>query len=575
MVVIGCLALGGLVIDLGMAILTQVQMQAVADPAALEGLRFRDALDGDGQPIGDEGRRAAAARIASLVFDDDLDSSAPPTMSLRIGAGPELVLTDHDDPTIAALHASRTITVPDQRTYLPQLQLNLTNEPYGDLVAGTFVSPWPTALSREDGNYGRNDFIPSEQVDSAGAPAFLVRLRRANDFEGLDHQEGVSSGGSPLPLLAGHGSLTPFANPDNPNNYNFRAHGFTVRATALADARPALQVGFPQTGVTPSIEGALPLALTLELWNGLPVGQPVVLAVDGTGTISGNGLALAGRFTPPPPDPNAAMTVGQAVVGKSTLAVNAAALARRYPDRVLLIDASLQLGVCALMLDVAPKTTIVDAVREKTRLDETMLRQLAGRHQSGLHVLAAPANAVDASEVDEESVYRVLNLARRAFPFVVVDTFPMLDSTVMAVLDVTDLGFIVMQGTAPSVVGMVKFLPMLKGLGFGEERQRLVLNHNYRNFSGNLKPADIEGRLDRELDYVFPYRKGVLIAANAGEPYIFHTHRYFGFGREMETLVDDIVAVRDKRDQTVDADARSETTDRRAAPLPEPMETSS
>ncbi|MCP9471158.1 MAG: AAA family ATPase [Nitrospira sp.] len=263
-------------------------------------------------------------------------------------------------------------------------------------------------------------------------------------------------------------------------------------------------------------------------------------------------------------------------VGKSTLAVNAAAaLARRYPDRVLLIDASLQLGVCALMLDVAPKTTIVDAVREKTRLDETMLRQLAGRHQSGLHVLAAPANAVDASEVDEESVYRVLNLARRAFPFVVVDTFPMLDSTVMAVLDVTDLGFIVMQGTAPSVVGMVKFLPMLKGLGFGEERQRLVLNHTYRNFSGNLKPADIERRLDRELDYVFPYRKGVLIAANAGEPYIFHTHRYFGFGREMETLVDDIVAVRDKRDQAVDADEGSEATGRRAAPLPEPMETSS
>ncbi|MCP9453684.1 MAG: Tad domain-containing protein, partial [Nitrospira sp.] len=278
MVVIGCLALGGLVIDLGMAILTQVQMQAVADPAALEGLRFRDALDGNGQPIGDERRRVAAARMASLVFDDDLDLAAPSVLPLQLGAGPELVLTDHDDPTIAALHASRTIAVPDQRTYLPRLQLNLVNEPHGDLVAGTFVSPWPTAPSREEGNYGRNDFIPSEQVDSAGAPAFLVRLRRANDFDGLDHQEGVSSGGSPIPLLAGHGSMTPFANQDNPNNYNFRAHGFTVRATALADARPALQVGFPQTSVTPPIEGALPFALTLELWNSLPAEQPVILA---------------------------------------------------------------------------------------------------------------------------------------------------------------------------------------------------------------------------------------------------------------------------------------------------------
>ncbi|CUQ67320.1 AAA family ATPase [Candidatus Nitrospira inopinata] len=228
-------------------------------------------------------------------------------------------------------------------------------------------------------------------------------------------------------------------------------------------------------------------------------------------------------------------------VGKSTLAVNAAAaLARRYPEQVLLIDASLQLGVCALMLDLVPATTIVDAVREKTRLDETMLRQLAVPHPCGLYLLAAPTNAVDASEVDEESVYRILNLARRAFPFVVVDTFPLLDSTVMAVLDVTDVGFIVMQGTAPSIVGMVKFLPMLKGLGFGEDRQRLVLNQNYRNFAGNLKLTDIERRLGRQLQYVFPYQKGILVAANAGEPYILGLHRYFGFGREMEALVDDI-----------------------------------
>ncbi|MCP9442418.1 MAG: Tad domain-containing protein [Nitrospira sp.] len=314
MVVIGCLALGGLVIDAGLALLTQVQMQVVADPAALEGLRGRDAWDGNGQPIGDEGRRASAVRIASLVFDDDLDFSAMPAQPLQLGAGPELVLTDHDDPNIAALYASRTMTVPDQRTYLPRLQLNLANEPYGDLVAGTFVSPWPTAPSLEESSYGRNDFVPSDQASSAGAPAFLVRLRRTNDFNSLDNQPGISSRGTPIPLLAGHGSLTPFANPDHPDNYNFRAHGFTVRATALADARPALQVGFRYTGVTPPIEGVLPFALSRELWDRLPVEQPVVLSVNGMGVISGNGQALAGRFTPPPPDRNAVRTVGQAIV---------------------------------------------------------------------------------------------------------------------------------------------------------------------------------------------------------------------------------------------------------------------
>lgn len=261
-------------------------------------------------------------------------------------------------------------------------------------------------------------------------------------------------------------------------------------------------------------------------------------------------------------------------VGKSTLSVNAAsALAARHPGQVLLIDASLQLGICALMLDVVPKTTIVDAVREKTRLDETMLRQLAVKHACGLHVLAAPANAMDASEVDEESVYRILNLARRAFPYVVVDTFPMLDSTVMATLDVTDLGFVVMQGTAPSVVGIARLLPVLKGLGFTEDRQRLVLNRNYRDFSGNLKPADIERRLGRELDFAFPYQKGLLVAANAGEPFVLHTHRFFGFGREMELLVDEIVAARSSRSKApAPAEAQAPPSRRTVLPATEPKE---
>src|SRR5205814_4235718 len=71
-------------------------------------------------------------------------------------------------------------------------------------------------------------------------------------------------------------------------------------------------------------------------------------------------------------------------VGKSVLAVNVAcALALRHPDEVLLIDTSLQLGACALMLDLKPTTSIVDAVRERDRLDTTLLRHLTLNQGSG------------------------------------------------------------------------------------------------------------------------------------------------------------------------------------------------
>jgi pilus assembly protein CpaE len=235
-------------------------------------------------------------------------------------------------------------------------------------------------------------------------------------------------------------------------------------------------------------------------------------------------------------------------VGKSTLSVNTACdLAVRHPGQVLLIDASLQLGICALMLDSMPQTTLTDAARERERLDGTLLRRLTVQHPCGLHLLAAPKDAVEAAEVTDASFARVLNVARRVFDYIVVDTFPILDSLMLSLLDVSDLVYVVMQGTVPNVVGTVRLLSVLDALGLPIERQRLVLNQNYSRFAGNLRPQDIQQRLGRQLDYAFPYQKRVLVAMNTGRPYILKSMRFYGFGHEMSALVDEIEAVRQEQ----------------------------
>jgi pilus assembly protein CpaE len=226
-------------------------------------------------------------------------------------------------------------------------------------------------------------------------------------------------------------------------------------------------------------------------------------------------------------------------IGKSTLAVNVAcALARRHPDEVLLIDTSLQIGTCAMMLDMKPATSIVDAIRERDRLDKTLLRHLTLRHGSGLRLLAAPADALEASEVNDEAIARIVNLARRSFEYVIIDTFPILDSVLMTILDVADLDFVVVQGMAPAVAAIARFLPVIEGLGVPQSRQRLVLNYNYKPFLGNLQPVDIADRLQRTLDYVVPYERRVLTSMNTGSPHILHSRRWERFGRSINTIVD-------------------------------------
>jgi pilus assembly protein CpaE len=227
-------------------------------------------------------------------------------------------------------------------------------------------------------------------------------------------------------------------------------------------------------------------------------------------------------------------------VGKSTLLVNTAVGLARAGHRVLLLDTSLQMGVCAAMLDMQPQLTLVDAAREHARLDETLLEHFAVMHDSGLQLLAAPADAVEGSEVTEETVSRVLSLARRSYDYVIVDTFPMFDRVIMAVLDQTDLAYVVIENVVPTLLGAEKFLKLLDSVGFPVAKQRLVINR-YTSRS-NLPPSDAAERLERDIDLIVPFDHRLYKAANLGKPFSATTHRFSQTARRLRQLVDHVRA---------------------------------
>jgi pilus assembly protein CpaE len=235
-------------------------------------------------------------------------------------------------------------------------------------------------------------------------------------------------------------------------------------------------------------------------------------------------------------------------VGKSTVSLNVACgLAQRHPGQVLLIDTSLQMGVAATMLDLKPATSLTDAARERDRLDETLIRQLAVPHDCGLHLLAAPADAVEGAIIDDEIMSRVLTLARRAYDFVIIDSFPLLDRVMMVVLDLSDRVYLVLESVVPTVLGIVNLLRLLDSLGIPTDRQRIVLNR-YTGSTDNLKPADVALRLGRDVNFILPYQKKVTIAANIGQPYYLGANRLWGLGKVFSQLIDDVEAVTRARD---------------------------
>ncbi len=238
-------------------------------------------------------------------------------------------------------------------------------------------------------------------------------------------------------------------------------------------------------------------------------------------------------------------------VGKTTTSVNVACgLAQRHPERVLLIDASLQLGNCAAMLDVNPETTVADAVREFERLDERLLQELSTLHPSGLRFLAAPREPTEAAEVQPDGMARVLSVARRAFDYVVVDTFPMVDNIVISILDLSDRVFVVFHGTVPTVLGIASYLKVLERVGVPRERVSLILNQNHPDFRGALRPEDMAQHLKRDVDVVVPFEKELLVAANTGQPYALTASRGFFQGswiKALDQVVERVERVREER----------------------------
>lgn len=234
-------------------------------------------------------------------------------------------------------------------------------------------------------------------------------------------------------------------------------------------------------------------------------------------------------------------------VGKSTLSVNVAVgLALARPGKVLLVDASLQMGVCAAMLDLQPELGLADAAREHERLDERLLEQLATPHESGLHLLAAPANAVEGAQVSAEIVSRVLSLARRIYDHVIVDTFPLFDSIVMTTLDQADEAYIVIDNVVPTLLGIEKLLNLLASIGFPKERQHLVMNR-YSTAGSSPRWTDAANRLDREIDLVIPLDRKLIAAANLGRPFLLRSHWLSPAYRRLRQLVK---AIGDQRNKT-------------------------
>jgi pilus assembly protein CpaE len=208
-------------------------------------------------------------------------------------------------------------------------------------------------------------------------------------------------------------------------------------------------------------------------------------------------------------------------VGTTTIATNVAiAAAATRPEQVVLVDLALQFGGVATHLNLQPKQTMADIVRDEAAMREAeLIRSYATQHSSGLHVLAAPAAPEAAESVTPAHVERILATLLDAYQLVVVDAGSSLDERVLTVFERVETIILPVYPEIAALNAMHSLLEYLSETGSAVSKAMYVLNNSFAREI--LKLRDVENALGSKVEIELPYDPFLYLKAiNEGIPIV-------------------------------------------------------
>jgi pilus assembly protein CpaE len=223
-----------------------------------------------------------------------------------------------------------------------------------------------------------------------------------------------------------------------------------------------------------------------------------------------------------PVGPGRVFTISSATggCGKTFFATNLAYFLVRYTGkRACIVDLDLQFGEVSTAMRLRPKFTIFDALqREDTDEDDLRahIEEYTVAHETGVFVLAAPREPSEADRIHPPDVTRILEAVRKQFDYVVVDTPPQLNESVLAAFDLSDMLYVMATLDLPSVRNMSVFLSTLERLKVSSETVKLILNKAESDVGIDID--QVTRLFPQGFESVLPYAKEVSRSINLGMP---------------------------------------------------------
>ncbi len=186
-------------------------------------------------------------------------------------------------------------------------------------------------------------------------------------------------------------------------------------------------------------------------------------------------------------------------VGKTTLALNLAAGLAVAGVRTALVDGSLQYGDLRRLLHVdAGEPSICDLPTDCVRASDLVATLRRG--PAGVDILFAPPRLEMADMVTARDLDKILDLLRRTYQAVVVDTPSALNDTTLTVLDMADVILQVLTPEPAALDSTRAAAAAFAAIGYPSAKVRIVINR--ADAMGGLRQDQLRRALGREPDHV-------------------------------------------------------------------------
>ncbi len=188
--------------------------------------------------------------------------------------------------------------------------------------------------------------------------------------------------------------------------------------------------------------------------------------------------------------------------GTTTLAINtSAALARKFPRQVLLIDLAAPFGHAALFADLIATGSIASATKAAQVDFESVLRGNIVNHRTGMGVLPGTLRPEEVDTLTGERVGRVLDVVVSWQKVIVVDLGTSLAEAALAVIERAECLVMVVPPEIAAMTDARRSLAIFRDImNVPDNRMELVLNQ--RSPHPPLDRAAVESILGRKMSVV-------------------------------------------------------------------------